>query len=202
MTRDRGYFRDAWNIGGAGRRNEDDEREPWTGAFRAGGAVKIVSESIGNRSAATASADGGVVYRPSTRPALAMAWAFRNAGGRLKYIRDSEPLPLELSLGLAHDWEPEDGHVVTAAEAVVPLHARPYAKLGVEYERTVAKGTYAIARVGFHGRSVPDLGILSGLTFGAGARVNRFSFDVGFQPLGALGQAFRLSLGWKFGRRS
>lgn len=202
LTKDRGYFRDSWNIAAANRRFEDDDREPWTGAFRAGGAVKIVSETLGDRTATTAAADGGVVYRPSVRPALAMAWALRNAGGRLKYIRDSEPLPLEVAFGLAHDWEPEAGHVLTAAEAVLPLHARPYAKAGVEFEKTVAKGTYAIFRAGFHGRSVPDLGILSGLTFGAGARINRFSFDLGFQPLGALGQAFRLGLGWKFGRSS
>ncbi len=201
MTKDRGYFRDAWNIAGANRRNEDDDREPWTGAFRAGGAVKVVTESVGSRRAATVAVDGGVVYRPSVRPALAMGWALRNAGGRLRYIRDSEPLPLEASLGVAHDWEPDQGHVVTAAEAVAPVHARPYAKIGVEWERTVAKGTYAIMRAGFQGRTAPDLGAISGLTFGAGARVNRFSFDFAFQPLGALGRSFRLGLGWKFGRR-
>ncbi|MBI5246316.1 MAG: hypothetical protein HY923_03990 [Elusimicrobia bacterium] len=201
VTKDRGYFRDTWNLAGTGRRYEDDEREPWTGSFRAGAAIKVVSETLGTRSATTASGDGGVVYRPSTRPALAMAWAFRNAGGRLHYLRDSEPLPFELSFALAHDWEPEKGHVITSAEAVVPLHARPYAKLGAEWERTVSKGVYAIGRVGFQGRSAPDLGPLSGLTVGTGVRVNGFTFDLAFQPLGALGEAFRLGLGWKFGKK-
>jgi hypothetical protein len=203
LTKDRGYFRDSWNLPGAARRFEDgDEREPWTGTFRAGAAIKIVSETLGTRTATTATGDGGVVYRPSTRPALALAWAFRNAGGNLRYIGQAEPLPFELSLAAAHDWEPERGRVVTAIEAVVPLHARPYAKLGAEWERAVSKGAHAVGRVGFHGRSVPDLGVLSGLTVGAGARINGFSFDLAFQPLGPLGEAFRLSLGWKFGRKS
>jgi len=91
---------------------------------------------------------------------------------------------------------------VTAIEAVAPLHARPYAKLGAEWDRAVSNGMRAVGRVCFHGRSVPDLGVLSGLTVGAGVRVNGFSFDLAFQPLGQLGEAFRLGLGWKFGRRS
>lgn len=203
LTKDRGYFRDSWNLPGAARRFEDDdEREPWTGSFRAGAAIKVVSETLGTRTATTASADGGVVYRPSTRPALALAWAFRNAGGRLRYIRESEPLPLEIALAAAHDWEPERGHVVTAIEAVIPIHARPYGKLGAEWERAVSKGAHAVGRVGFQGRSAPDLGVLSGFTVGAGCRINGFSFDLAFQPLGALGEAFRLGLGWKFGRKS
>jgi len=202
LTKDRGYFRDSWNLPGAARRFEDEDREPWTGTFRAGAAIKIVSETLGTRSATTATGDGGVVYRPDTRPALALAWAVRNAGGRLRYIRASEPLPLEFSLAAAHDWEPENGHILTALEAVVPLHSRPYGKLGAEWERAVSKGVHAIGRVGFQGRSAPDLGVLSGLTVGAGCRINAFSFDLAFQPLGALGEAFRLGLGWKFGRKS
>jgi len=203
LTKDRGYFRDTWNLPGAARRFEDDEeREPWTGSFRAGAAINVVNENLGTRSATSGSVDGGVVYRPSARPALALAWAFRNAGGRLHYIRESEPLPLEISLAAAHDWEPERGHVVTAVEAVLPLHANPYAKLGAEWERAVSKGVFAAGRVGFQGRSAPDLGFISGLTVGAGFRVNTFTFDLAFQPLGDLGEAFRLSLGWKFGRKS
>lgn len=202
LTKDRGYFRDAWNLAGAGRRFEDDEREPWTGSFRAGAAVKIVSETLGTRAASTASGDGGVVYRPSTRPALAMAWAFRNAGGRLRYIRDSEPLPFELSFALAHDWEPEHGHILTAAEAVAPIHANPYAKLGAEWEKPVSKGVYAIGRVGFQGRTVPDLGVMSGFTVGVGMRAGGFSVDMAFQPMGDLGGGLRLGLGWKFGSKT
>lgn len=203
LSKDRGYFRDSWNLPGAARRFEDeDEREPWTGSFRAGAAIKVVSETLGTRSATTATGDGGVIYRPSTRPALALAWAFRNAAGRLRFIGQSEPLPFEFSLAAAHDWEPEKGHVVTAIETVIPLHARPYAKLGAEWERSVSKGVHAVGRVGYQGRSVPDLGFLSGFTVGAGCRINGFSFDLAFQPLGDLGEAFRLSLGWKFGRKS
>ena len=112
------------------------------------------------------------------------------------------PLPFEFSLAAAHDWEPERGHIVTAFEAVIPIHARPYAKLGAEWERAVSKGVRAVGRIGFQGRSVPDLGFLSGLTVGAGCRIGGFSFDLGFQPLGSLGEAFRLGLGWKFGPRS
>lgn len=203
LTKDRGYFRDSWNLPGAARRFDDeDDREPWTGSFLAGAAVKVVSETLGARSANTASLDGGVIYRPSTRPELALAWAFRNAGGRLRYIRQSEPLPLEVSLAAAHDWEPERGRVVAAVEAVAPLHARPYAKAGAEWERQVSGGVHAVGRAGFQGRSAPDLGILSGVTVGAGFRVNGFTFDLAFQPLGALGETFRLGLGWKFGRKS
>lgn len=200
LVQDRGYFRDTWNLPGSSRRFEDEDREPWTGAFRAGAALKIVSETLGDRRATTAAADGGVIYRPSSRPALALAWAFRNAGGRLRFIRDSQPLPFEFALAAAHDWEPERGRVLTAFEVVAPIHARPYGKLGVEWERAVSKGVHATGRAGYQGRSAPDLGPLSGVTVGAGFRVGRFTFDLGFQPLGSLGEVFRLGLGWAFGR--
>lgn len=200
-TKDRGYFRDSWNAPGA-IRGFYDEREPWTGSFRAGAAVKVVSETIDRRKAATGTFDGGVTYRPASRPAFALGWAFRNAGGRMKFIRDNEPLPFEFSLGAAHDWEPEKGHAVTALEVVAPLNARPYGKLGFELGKRVSRGVTAVGRLGYQGRSAPELGFLSGLTVGAGVKLSGFSFDLAFQPMGGLGEAFRLGLGWKFGKKS
>jgi hypothetical protein len=52
--------------------------------------------------------------------------------------------------------------------------------------------------LGYNGRTVADLGAFSGFAAGVGLRVQRFTFDSAFQPMGVLGESFRLGVGWRF----
>lgn len=197
----RGYFRDTWNLPNAVR-PFDEEDDPWTGEIAVGSAVKSVTESLGRRRSATATLDLGTLFRPVHYPSWALAASARNLGGSVRFIRESEPLPMEFSLATAHEWRLESDRVVAALDAAVPRLGSPYAKAGVEWDRRVGRGTRAQLRLGYQGRTAADLGPVTGLTAGVGVRVGGFSADFGFQPLGELGQSFRMGVGWRFGVKS
>ncbi|MEK7388229.1 MAG: hypothetical protein AAB036_00875 [Elusimicrobiota bacterium] len=173
--------------------------EPLEG-LRAGASAKVISETLAERTASSFAFDVGAMYRSHRHAALEIGGAVRNAGGRLRFIEESAPLPLESALGAAYTWNRERGRVLGAGELTVPLYGRPYLKLGAQWEKFVGGGLAVVGRTGFHGRSVPDLGILSGLTVGAGMRLGGFACDLAFQPMGALGQSFHFGLGWRFSR--
>ena len=92
----------------------------------------------------------------------------------------------------------EQWRLLPALEVDVPYAGNIYGKVGFEAERRIASGVVAALRLGFSSLTVPDLGPISGLAAGVGLRVQRFSFDAAFQPMGVLGQSFRLGVGWRF----
>jgi len=194
----RGYFGDNWNMPNA-ERPLSEESEPWTGDISAGLALKIVNESLGTRQAATFAIDGGGMFRPASLPALTLAGALRNAGGRLHFISRSEPLPGEFAAAVAYEARlSDDWRLLPALEADLPYAGNPYAKLGLEASHPVSWGVSAAARIGYNSRMVPDLGALAGLTGGVGLRIGPFSFDFAIEPMALLGESFRLGAGWRF----
>jgi len=193
----RDYFRENWNLPRVDR-PYDDEREPWTGEIAAGVAIKGISETLGTRSASSFAVDAGGLFRPTDLHELILAGAIRNAGERIRFIQESEVLPVEGAVSLAWDQRSEDWRLLSAVEAAMPYAGNAYGKAGVEATRRVGRGSGASLRLGYNSRTAADVGPLSGLGVGVGLQVGGFSFDAAFQPMAVLGQAFRLGIGWKF----
>lgn len=199
----RDYFRDTWNLPGSYRPMKDEE-EPWTGAVSVGFAVKSVSETLGERRSSTLSLDVGGSFRPIEMGALTIAAAGRNLFGRQRFIADSSALPAEAALGASVDLSPEVDRgerawrVTPAVEVVAPFYGAPFGKVGVEYEQPFGQGVSGLLRCGYNTRPAPSLGPISGLAAGAGVRLERFSIDLGFSPMGDLGSVMRLGVGWRF----
>jgi len=194
---DQEYFQQLWYHPGA-IRPLSRPMDIWAGNMATGLAVKYVGETIHDRRAQTIAVDGGISYFPTQLPALRMSFVFRNVGGRLRFIRESENLPSEVALGVAYDVRWADSRFVPALEASVPYYGDPSGKLGLEYSfRSWEEGTVAF-RAGYKSLSVPDLGALSGLTGGIGVTHREWSFDLGFQPMADLGQVYRLTMGRRF----
>ena len=194
----RDYFGDSWNVPNM-ERPLGYEKEPWTGEISAGLSIKVLDESLGTRHAATFAVDGGGLFRPVDWHDLIVAGAFRHVGDRERFIADSAPLPAEFAGALAYEvrlWD--KWRLLPALEADIPYAGNPYGKLGFEAEHLVAAGVAAAVRLGYNGRTLPDLGAFSGFSAGIGLRIKRFSFDSAFQPMGVLGESFRLSVGWRF----
>jgi hypothetical protein len=53
------------------------------------------------------------------------------------------------------------------------------------------------ARLGYKSTG-RDLGALAGATAGVGLSRGALGFDFGFQPMGDLGEVYRIGLGWGF----
>ncbi|MBI4349012.1 MAG: hypothetical protein HY553_19395 [Elusimicrobia bacterium] len=172
--------------------------EPWTGRVAFGATAKMVREDLGTRSASTFAADLGVILRPTGSHNIILAGAVRHLGGRLRFISESEPLPAEAAAAAAYDARLEDWRLLTAFEADMPYAGGVYGKLGLEASRRLGPSLGVALRVGYNSRSSMALGVLTGLSAGAGLRTGPLSLDVAFQPQSVLGESLRLSVGWRF----
>lgn len=193
----RDYFRESWNLPRV-ERPYDDQKEPWTGDICAGVSIKGISETLGTRSASSFAVDGGGLFRPTDLPALTVAGAIRNVGEKIRFISEPQALPVEGAVGAAYDARADDWRFLPSLEAVVPYAGNAYGKLGVEVSRRVAEGASAALRLGYNSRTAADAGPVSGLGAGVGLQVGGFRFDAAFQPMGVLGSALRVGVGWRF----
>ncbi len=190
-------FRDDWGAPVTVRSLAEAEAAP-AGVLAVGASVKLIEENLGTRQASAFAVDGGALFRPQGLPELTLAGVFRNIGSKERFIADSQPLPGELGGSAAYEAWAGYWRVISALEADVPYAGNPYGKIGFEFSRRMGGAVSAALRLGYSSRMAPDLGLLAGLSAGVGLRIGHFSFDGAFQEAGALGESFRLGVGWRF----
>lgn len=119
--------------------------------------------------------------------------AVRNIGGKLKYDREEEKLPLSYHLGAAYQltkpW-------LVSAEGIHSLSSDFEGAVGMEY-RWLGKQTAFALRAGYNSTS-SDVPGFSGASFGAGFTWNKAQIDYAWIPLGDLDQTHRISLTFGF----
>jgi hypothetical protein len=158
--------------------------------------LKFISSRIEEETAHAYAADAGVLYS-GFRPwgmKLSVGFAVQNLGTKARYVSEAYPLPAIVRAGGA--LEAGKGLLVVSdlnyAEKDIRIHA------GAEYTR--AFGAFvAAARAGYKNDTVKELGVLSGLTAGAGLKWNEFQLDYAWNSFTDLGITHRISLGVKFG---
>lgn len=193
----RDYFRENWNLPRVDR-PYDDAREPWTGEISVGAAIKGISQTLGTRTASSFAVDAGGKFRPTGLHELVLAGAIRNVGEKMRFIQESETLPVEAAVSAAWDQRLEDWRLIGSLEADAPYAGNAYGKLGVEATRRVADGMAASLRFGYNSLTAADVGPISGVGAGVGLQVGGFRFDAAFRPMAALGQTLQVGVGWKF----
>ena len=113
-----------------------------------------------------------------------------NLFGRLKFDRDSDPLPAIVRAGAvfspAEEWE-------VSFEMDFPNDAAPFFAIGSEY----VVGPIAL-RAGYNASTTVGLDGLSGISGGIGLSYERTTLDYALVPFGRLGQAHRVSLTFGF----
>jgi len=176
------------------------------GAFRAGIALKYVSQKIKDSSAYAGAADLGVLYQ-AEGSRLKFGAALANLGTKVKFRDDAFPLPLTLRAGasLALKGAP----VLLAAQADFPNDSGAALRLGGEYAATDSlrlrlgyRTTPSSDRDAVLGKEMggSDAGVsgMFGFFAGVGITMSGFSLDYALSPYGELGNAHRVSLGMKF----
>lgn len=196
-TDDRAIFRGTWSLLGNNRPFRRDN-EPWTGSVMAGLAVKVIRETYYNRSATALAFDGGAIFRPIDHQKVSLSFAFRNAGSKVKFVRESESLPAEIDFGVAYDQRWRESRLVPAFELALPYYGNPSAKFGLEYQKPIAEETRVALRAGYKTLTVGDLNPLSGITFGIGTEYRKLTLEFGFQPMAELGQVYRMTAGLRW----
>lgn len=196
-AKDRDYFRDSWAVPG-NYRPLGHERDLFEGAFKAGLALKLINETIYSHNSAAFAVDGGVIYHPVGTDGLGVSGAFRNVGSQQKFIAESESLPAEFDLGVSYSSRWDRSRLLPVIEAVLPYYGMPNGKMGIEYSFPAGEDTTMALRIGYKSLTVAEAGAVSGLTGGVGASFWRLTCDFAFQPLGLLGESYRMSLSMRW----
>lgn len=161
-----------------------------------GGSVKYIRSTLANASAQSYAVDLGV-QRPfyALDHVARLGAAVQNLGPGLKFGSETDPLPLQVSVGGAVS-------VVGALTLALDVHHQPH-----ERQTAVSVGTeYAILpafalRTGYASASAngaAGAGALGGLGMGFGLKVYKASLDYSFSPYGELGSAQRLTVSSRF----
>lgn len=146
-------------------------------------------------SAQTAAVDAGLLSPDYFGNAVRFAFTAHNLGGRLRFERDGENLPLLLRLGcgmrLSQHW-------TAALDLALPRDNRPHGAAGVEYAGSLGQRLRWAGRAGFNTRSLGESEGIQGLSVGLGLLLGRFGLDYGFLPLGPVGEVHRASVNVRF----
>lgn len=157
--------------------------------------VKYISSDLGSSDYGTASAnafavDLGAMYNINEN--LQASLAVLNLGTKLKYISESDPLPLNIKPGVAWKGDVGFGKLNAVLDADLLVNdGLNYVQPGVEYwpiEMLAIRAGYQIGRDSSAG----------GLGAGLGFRHSSLSVDYAFVPFGNLGDTHRVSLGLRF----
>jgi len=160
----------------------------------AGVSVKFVQSHIGSAQATSAAVDLGArrAFDGLGPGKVLLGAAVRDLGPGMKYASETDDLPLRLAAGAAYVLPA--GHALAVEATNGPRGTGTDVGLGGEYQ--AMKGVFL--RAGWMSQSSVAGGsgfnAASGLTLGAGIRMNAWSFDYAAVPSGELGTAHRFTL--------
>ena len=161
--------------------------------YSVGLAGKFISSKI-LASAQTGAVDIGVLS-PAYFERLRLALTASNIGGKIKYDRASESLPLAMRIGSAYQIS---GSWLASLDVGLPKGDSPYAALGTEYWLPNSGAWKFAGRAGFNSQTIGSIDGFTGISFGFGIRYGGYMMDYGFVPMGGVGQAHRISLTCNF----
>ena len=169
-----------------------------------GANAKLIHQRIENETAWGGAVDIGLLYRVPrriqrgrfSRDKLQVGFAVQNIGPKIKFIRESDPLPLNIKAGVAktYDLRSIQSEVTLACDVNAPIDNVPNGHFGVEFVYQKMKDIALAARVGYKTNTIEDLNALSGLSAGAGFVWRRMAVDYVWVPYGDLGNTHRISL--------
>jgi hypothetical protein len=156
-----------------------------TDTISLGATAKLITEKISDASASAYAADFGLLYKPSAKFSLGAVVA--NIGSAIKFVDQSDPLPLAGRLGATYQLYPEWD---ISAESVYRETGLISGSFGLEWRC----GEYLSFRGGYNTAHTKELGGGSGFTAGVGFFFWGQEFSYAWVPMGDLGQTNYFSL--------
>lgn len=153
-----------------------------------GGSAKLIYGEIDKSNATGVACDIGCLYFPRIKNTTLGA-VIKNLGTRVRFEKESDPLPLCAKIGLSHKLNRLP--IIFVVDATLPNDNKPYVGAGLEAKIQNAFSVRLGARSG-----PADEG--SGLTAGFGINHRLFSFDFAYQPGDSLGDSYFVSLSCKY----
>jgi hypothetical protein len=156
---------------------------------------KMIRSSLGDASATGFAGDIGVLsHLYTTERSYDLGLVVQNVGVGQKFDQVRDSMPTRAQFGAAFKPIPA---LLLSANVVAPFGYNMYGAVGGEYNAEFDRNLIGSARLGLSSENYSSLGFASIPTFGLGLKLNDFSFDYAFQPMGPLGiAAHRLSISW------
>lgn len=148
---------------------------------------KILKENIEDEESNGFAIDIGGLYK---KDKFGIGVSIQNFGTDMKFIEDSEPLPLNIKVGVSYRFL--DERLLMAADYNSPRFGSPGFNIGSEY----ALIDIINIRAGY--KIQADLEKNARLNLGFGIGHNDYGFDYTYTPFGDIGNSHRFSLSLKF----
>jgi len=150
-----------------------------------GATAKVITEAISGASAKAYASDLGLLYKPTSK--LSVGGVLANMGSEVKFVNESDPLPLAGRLGLTYQILPQWDWSV---ESVYRKSGLFSGSMGIEWRY----GEIFSFRGGYNTVHTQQLGAGAGVTAGLGIFFWGQEFSYAWVPLGDLGQTHYFSL--------
>jgi len=157
-----------------------------------GVSLKYITEKIEDESAAAFAVDLGFLYATPV-PKLNVGLSVQNLGTKIKFISESDLLPLNFKVGASYKMLEKDA-LALALDVNIPNEGNVNVHAGAEY---LLFDMIAL-RAGYKTTTIEGLGVLSGLSAGCGFAFKGYGIDYAWVPYGDLGSTHRVSLAIKF----
>ena len=154
-------------------------------------AVKFIRSGIDTKTAFAVAVDAGAIYHATDKINLSMA--IQNLGTKMKFVDESDPLPLNLRAGALYKASEKFNLAVEINEYL--QDEKFYPSVGAEYwfrNALALRGGYKF------GYDTSNLGSEVGLSLGFGIKVQGLGIDYAFLPFGDLGNIHRFGVWMQF----
>ena len=161
--------------------------------------VKHISSKLDTESATALAADFGIKCAAAPGK-FEFGLVMQNAGGKLNYINEADPLPRNLKLGGQYTIN-VNNNAATKKDVTFFLDVNsmkdsgPYANIGVDLLTVYDRKSNFSMRLGYR----TNAGKSSGVSGGLGLDMKTYLVDYAYAPMGNLGNTHRFSLTFKFG---
>ena len=174
-------------------------------SFSGGANLKLIHQKIEDEKAWGVALDvGGLTKIQVVGHKLWLGLAVQNIGPKIKFVREGDPLPLNIKFGIAYRSDIESrkhlvqNRIIFAFDINAPIDNKVNAHVGLEYVYTRWRDMEFALRMGYKTNNLKDLGVLSGFSAGLGFIWKGLGVDYAWVPYGDLGNTHRVSLSGRF----
>jgi hypothetical protein len=158
--------------------------------FALGANLKIIRQKLEMITASGYAFDLGALYKLNSDANLGMA--VQNLGPKIKFISESDALPLNWKVGGCYRLL--ENSLTLVMDVNIPSDNKVNEHMGAEY---MISNLIAV-RMGYRTDTISYLGSESGLSAGMGIRLSNYSLDYAWVPYGDLGKTHRISFLMQF----
>jgi len=160
-----------------------------------GVSLMYVNQKLDTESAGAMAGDLGLLWNTPHKP-LTVGVAVKHLGGEIKFVDESDPLPMTVALGFGYRLM--EDKVKLAMDVSKPNDTDAQVGVGAELGQALYKDLKGSLRAGYTTAGSDVTEGLTGVSMGGGLSWRHFGFDMAWVPYGVLGNTFRYAFLVKF----